>query len=95
MNVGERGGMAEHFDVHCTDEVLLEIFGCDIFLCHVGFEGLELIDNDFIFLLFGLSLANALNELLKLLGEMAGCRGHYVSLIRNEYFDEICLLILI
>jgi hypothetical protein len=68
--------VSEHLNVHGANKVLFEIFGGDIFLGHAGFEGLQLIDDDFILFLFGLGFADALDELLELLGEMAGCGRH-------------------
>ena len=38
MNVGKGGRVPEHLNVHGSNEVLFEIFGCDIFLGHAGFE---------------------------------------------------------
>ena len=64
VNVGERGRVAEHFDIECSDEVLFKVFGGYVFFGHAGFEGLEFIEDDFVLLLLGLSLADAFDELL-------------------------------
>ncbi len=40
MNVSKGRRVPEHFNVHGANEILLEIFGCDIFFGHAGFEGL-------------------------------------------------------
>ncbi len=40
MDVGKGRWVPEHLNVHCTNEVLFEIFGGDIFLGHAGFEWL-------------------------------------------------------
>lgn len=66
MDVGEGGGVAEHLDVECADEVLLEELGLDVFGGHLWFECLQLVQYDLILFLFGLSLADALNKLLQL-----------------------------
>lgn len=64
-------GVSQHLDVECSDEVLFEVFGGDVFLCHAGFEGLEFIKDDFIFLLFGFGLADTFDKLFKFFGQVA------------------------
>ena len=72
MDVGERCRVAEHFDIEGSDEVLFEVFRGDAFFGHAWLERLKFIDNDFVLLLFGLGLADALNKLFELFGQMTG-----------------------
>jgi hypothetical protein len=74
--------VAQHFNIERAYKILLEVFGCNIFLGHTGLESLQLIQNYFIFFLFRLGFADALDELLELFGEVTGGRCHYVIRIR-------------
>ncbi len=76
MDVGEGRRVAEHFNIKRSYQILFQIFGGDIFLGHTWFKGLQLIQNNFIFFLFGLSFADAFDELLELFGKVAGGRCH-------------------
>lgn len=82
MNVGKGRRMPKHFDIHGSDEILFEELGRYIFLCHIGFESLQLIEYDFILFLFGLGLTDAFDELFEFFREVTGGGCHIR--IRNE-----------
>lgn len=79
MDMSKRGRMPKHLNVHCSYQVLFEIFGSYVFFSHAGLEGLKLIEYNFIFLLFGFGLSDTFYEFLELFGKMTGSRCHSLS----------------
>jgi hypothetical protein len=49
---------------------------------------LQLIDNDFILLLFGFGLADTFDKLLELFRKMTGCGSHLLIIGENMTEDE-------
>ncbi len=77
VDVGEGGGVSEHFDVEGADEVFLDLLGSEMLLGEFGLESGQLLEDDAVFLLLGFGFADALYQLLELFGEVGRCGRHY------------------
>ena len=83
MDVGEGSGMTEHLNVESANEVLADLFICEIFFGEVLFDPCELVDDDTVFFLFGLSLAYTFDEGFEIFGEVIG--GRHGRIINSNY----------
>jgi hypothetical protein len=76
VDVGEGRRVAQHLDVQCTDEMLLDLLGGKILLSQFRLQRVQFPLDDTVLFLLGLGLADVLDEFLEVLGEMGGCGRH-------------------
>lgn len=76
--VGERGRVAQHFDVEGANQVLLGLPRGEVLFGEPSLEGGELSGNDAVLFLLGLGLSDLFDELFELFGKVVHRRHAYI-----------------